>query len=122
MSTSNSERFREKMKTVRETYGLTKIDMCRVCGFGDNTWSRYEADSSHNIQASNKKLIKELFNPSVMLELLQDMSEDKRQAMGYRWERAYRKALKFVQDIEREVATYKSKLEYNFIANGNSKS
>lgn len=116
MDTENSERFRNKMKQVRDIYGLNKTDMSRVCGFGANTWRRYEAGKA-TPESSNKKLIEQTFKPHGMAKLLEMVSDDERAKMGYRWDNAINKALRYAEGIEQQATEYKSKLANNFLAN-----
>jgi len=54
-------KLKEKMKIARETYGLGRVDMSRLCGLGINGWGKYE-NGSVPCQ-SNLKLIESILSP-----------------------------------------------------------
>ena len=55
-----------KMKNARESYGMSRVQMADLFGFGINQWRLYETGQSVPSQA-NARLIKMSFNPFYVL-------------------------------------------------------
>lgn len=92
---TESEQLQQKMKAVRQYYGLSRRAMSRVCGFGDNTWRLYE-NGTATPQRVNLTLIRMVFRPSAMKILLR--ISDPTQITG--WEAAIKKADRAINEID----------------------